>query len=225
MTVRHWMAARLQDKLRNSRQAKKCPRVESAKDQAQTRESCATVVPGTKLYNSKDDIADTTTQEPVNMAEATPLKTPRQHSRPRIPIRQQRPSTDAVDIEQLQWPCSSEATIDTPPHQALSKAVQRKSARGGATRLSSLSHPKPEVALSRTSTQHFNKDWFNTVISLVDANDPSSRKRKRGVNYAKPRRTSSIARESENPLPTPASSIAATPETIERVFAPAHEPS
>ena len=155
MTVRHWLAARLQDKLRNPRQAN-VPRVECPEDPTQRRESIATVFPDTILYNSEEEVADVATQESVDAAgDATQLQRPREHLPRRKATRRSRRSARATDIEHLRLPRNL-VDVTVPQPQGKSQAGQRKSNRRGATGVSSLSHPSFEVAPSRSPNQHSN---------------------------------------------------------------------
>ncbi|KAF3036748.1 hypothetical protein E8E11_006095 [Didymella keratinophila] len=68
-SVRYWLAARLQDKLRNPRQATKIPRVECPEDPDQERVSLAAMFPGTKLRDSEEEAADLVIREAVDVTE------------------------------------------------------------------------------------------------------------------------------------------------------------
>jgi hypothetical protein len=68
-TVRYWLAARLQNKLRNPRQATKIPQVKCPEDPDQERVSLAAMFPGTKLYDSEEEAADLVIREAVDMTE------------------------------------------------------------------------------------------------------------------------------------------------------------
>jgi hypothetical protein len=109
-TVRYWLAARLQDKLRNPGQAKKIPRVECAEDLDQRRVSFAAVFSGTTPFDSEKEAADLIIREAVDVTEeVTQSRRHKKHALRRRSTRRRKPSARAINIEGLQSTCT-----DTP---------------------------------------------------------------------------------------------------------------
>jgi hypothetical protein len=199
MIVRYWLAARLEDKLRNPRQAKNVPRVECPENPAQRRESIATVFPDTILCDSTVAV-DVATQESVGAAEeATRSQSPRELPPPRTSTRRRKPSARAIDIEMSRNPVNVAVTR----FQTSSQTGQRKHTRRRTTRVFSLSHPNPQVAGSQFSNQRSNGVKSNTIVPWVEPMAPPSLKRRRGVIYVKPSRTALNTRKSKNHYPHP----------------------
>lgn len=72
MTVRHWLAARLQEKLQNPRQAKFVPRVECPRNAAQRREAIVAVFPSQILYDLEEEVVDLLKQGSADATEIVP---------------------------------------------------------------------------------------------------------------------------------------------------------
>lgn len=107
MTVRHWLAARLQDKLPNQRQAKFVPRVECPQNAAQRRETIVAVFPSTILYDSEEEVTDLVTQgSAVTTEKVTQSQNPEKDNLRRKSTRERKPSARAIDSEQLQLLCT-----------------------------------------------------------------------------------------------------------------------
>lgn len=210
MTVRYWLAARLQDKLQNPRQAKNVPRVECPEDPNRRRVSIAAVFPDTTLYNSEEEVAHVGTQASVGAAERlTQLPTHREHSPRRKSTRRLIPSARAIDAEQR--------------FKAISQAGQRKSTRRGATGVFASPRLNPQVAPSQSLSQRSNDNKPDTAEPTVDLNARLLLMRKRSVIYVKPSRKALSARKLTISQPSPASSIDVTQEPLEGVHAPPYE--
>jgi hypothetical protein len=213
------MAARLQERLRNPRQAKNVPRIECMEDPAQRQEQITTAFPNKILYNS-EDVAHVVAQESADAPkDATQSRSPKKHPMRRTSTRRARPSAHTTDAEQLQSLCDL-VNITDVQSRALSQAGQRKSARRGVT-LSS--YPSPLVPPSQSSNQRSNDGKPNNILPGVNiyVNDHSLPKRKKGggVVYAEPRKRLRTS------LPTPTSDKVVTREPTENVNAPRHQPS
>ena len=205
MVVRHWLDARLQERLRNPRQAKNVPRVECLENPAQRRESIAAVLPNTILYNPEENVTHIATEEPVNAAgDATQSRSPRQSPPRRKSMRQPRLSRKLLD-----------AAVTQP--RPMSQADGRN---GTYKRVSLLSYSKPQVPPS-----HSNDDKADTVVPQVYPNAQSFPNRNRGVIYVKRNKTALNARKSTKPLPATVSSRVVTREPFGGVNVPQHEPS
>ncbi|KAF3032319.1 hypothetical protein E8E12_002216 [Didymella heteroderae] len=106
-TVRYWLAARLQDKIRNPKPAKKIPRVECPEDPDQERASLAAVFPDRTLYDSEVEAADPVTREAVDVTEeATQSQRHEERALCRRSTRRRKPSARAIDIGGLQSTCT-----------------------------------------------------------------------------------------------------------------------
>jgi hypothetical protein len=199
MTVRHWLAARLQDKLQNPRQAKDVPRVECPQDAAERRKAIAAVFPNTALYDSEEEVADLVTQGSTDATkEVTQSQSHEEDTLRRESTRKRKPSARAIDSEQLQLSCT-----DSP-----SQADQRKCFHEEATEAPLLAHPKPPVAPSPSSNQRSDTHKLDTAVPWAAPVAPSPLERKRRVKYVKPSRTALKTRKKPTRLlPTPASSI------------------
>jgi hypothetical protein len=213
------MAARLQEKLRNPRQAKNVPRIECVEDPALRQEQVTAAFPNKIRYNS-EDVAHVVAQESVDAPEdATQLRSPRKHPMRRTSTRRARPSAHTTDAEQLQSSRDLVNVTDTK-YRALSQAGQRKSARRGVT-LSS--YPSPPVPPSQSSNQRSNDGKPNTILPGVNiyVNDQSLPKRKKGggVVYAE------RGKRLRTSLPTLTFDKVVTREPIEGVNAPRHQTS
>jgi hypothetical protein len=205
MNVRHWLAARLQEKLQNPRQVKNVPRVECWENPPQQRESITAVLPDTILYNSEKNVTHIATQEPVSVAgDATQLQSPKEYPPRRKSMRQPRPSRKLLD-----------ATATQP--QAMPQADRRKCTHAEMPLLSS-SNPQVPPPYS-------NNDKADTVVPHVYPNAQPLLKRKRGVIYVKRSKTVLNAGKSTKPLPATASSRVVTREPLGGVDVPQREPS
>ncbi|KAF9698074.1 hypothetical protein EKO04_003953 [Ascochyta lentis] len=184
-TVRHWLAAQLQDRLRNPKQTNKVPQIECPKE-----------------------AADLVAQKAVDVAqEATQSQRHEEHALCQRSTRRRKPSARAIDIGELQSTCT-DTTVTRP--QSESQAGQRQCVPVGGIKISSLSHPKPSAAPSQSPDEPSGNIKLNTAEPRVASVTPSSLKRKRGVKYVKPSRTTSNARLRLTgllPTPTPTPSI------------------
>jgi hypothetical protein len=197
------MAARLQGKLRNPRQAKKIPRVECPEDPGRRRAFLAAVFPGTKLYDSKEEAADLVVRKEVDVIEeATQSQHHDEGALRRVSTRRRKPSARAIDIGESRSKCT-DTTGTRPPSAA--EAGQRQSVWIEATGISSFSHSKCSAAPPQSPHQRSDDDKLNTAVPLMASVTPSSLKRKRRVE---PSRTgSSEGKKLARLLPTAASSV------------------
>lgn len=78
MTAHHWLAARLQEKLQNPRQAKFVPRVECPQNAAQRREAIVAVFRVKILYDLEEEVIELLTQ---GSADATEIVTQSQNAK------------------------------------------------------------------------------------------------------------------------------------------------
>lgn len=184
-TVRHWLAARLQDRLRNPKQTNKVPRIECP-----------------------EEAADLVARKAVDVAqEATQSQRHEEHALRRRSTRRRKPSARAIDIGGLQSTCTDTTVTRL---RSESQTGQRQCVPAGGIRISSLSHPKPSAAPSQSPDEPSGNIKLNTAEPRVASVTPSSLKRKRGVKYVKPSRTTSNARLRSTgllPTPTPTPSI------------------
>jgi hypothetical protein len=186
-TVRHWLAARLQDKLRNPKQANKVPRVECP-----------------------EEAADLVAREAVDVTQkATQSQRHEEHALRRRSTRRRKPSARAIDIGGLQSTCTDTTVTRL---RSESQAGQRQYVPVVGIKISSLSHPKPSAAPSQSSDEPLGNIKLKTAEPRVASVTPSSLKRKRGVKYVKPSRTISNARlRSTGLLPTPSIGVSRVP--------------